>query len=131
MFRQEPRSARLQTRRLSQTTSRVSAVAARRDTCEDAHNGRMSRAGITGRTRPGPLAQARNHMDAATAASHPREAVRHLLAALGSASFSTAGPVQRIWRDMEVALSHSNITPDPNREAYGRALLGLTGSPTG
>jgi len=88
-------------------------------------------AGIAGRTRPGPLVQARIHMDAATAASHLRKAVRHLLAALGSASFSIASPIQRIWRDMEVALSHSNITPDPNREAYGRALLGLTDSPTG
>ncbi len=88
-------------------------------------------AGIARRAQPGKLVQARIQMDAAMAARNLREAVRHLVTALGSASFSTAGPVQRIWRDMEVALSHTNIAPDPNREAYGKALLGLTAEGTG
>ncbi len=70
-------------------------------------------------------------MDAALAARYLREAVRHLLTALGSAGFSTGCPVQRVWRDMEVALSHANIVPDPNREAYGRALLGLADAEAG
>ncbi|MFF4354826.1 acyl-CoA dehydrogenase family protein [Streptomyces sp. NPDC001530] len=88
-------------------------------------------ADIARRTQPGELVRARIHMDAAMAAQNLREAVRHLLTALGSAAFSTACPVQRIWRDMEVALSHANIVPDPNREAYGRALLSLADGAAG
>ncbi|WP_030982780.1 acyl-CoA dehydrogenase family protein [Streptomyces sp. NRRL WC-3744] len=88
-------------------------------------------AGIARRARPGELVSARIHMDAALAARYLREAVRHLLTALGSAAFSTGCPVQRIWRDMEVALSHANIVPDPNREAYGRALLDLADAEAG
>ncbi|MGW2297945.1 acyl-CoA dehydrogenase family protein [Streptomyces violaceorubidus] len=81
---------------------------------------------IARRTQPAELVRSRIHMDAAVAARNLRQAVRHLLTALGSAAFSSACPVQRVWRDMEVALSHTNIVPAPNREAYGRALLGLT-----
>jgi alkylation response protein AidB-like acyl-CoA dehydrogenase len=83
------------------------------------------------RVQPGELTRARIHMDAAVAASNLRDAVRRLLTALGSAAFSAACPVQRVWRDMEVALSHANIVLDPNREAYGRALLGWTDTAAG
>jgi 3-hydroxy-9,10-secoandrosta-1,3,5(10)-triene-9,17-dione monooxygenase len=81
--------------------------------------------GIGARSQLDALAQARVHMDAATAANSLREAVRLLLSAQGSAGFASANPVQRIWRDMEIALAHAAIAPDGNREEYGRALLGL------
>ena len=86
---------------------------------------------IDERRQPDPVVQARIHMDAASAARDCREAVRQVLAALGSASFAAANPVQRIWRDMEIALSHANIAFDTNREAYGRALLGPAGGHQG
>lgn len=85
-------------------------------------------AAIARRTQPDPLVQARIHMDAAAAAGNLGQAVRSILTALGGAGFSATDPIQRIRRDMEIALSHSNITPDVNREAYGRALLGRTGA---
>lgn len=77
-------------------------------------------------THPDSLVQARVSMDAATAAWNLRDAVRRILTAFGSAGFSIANPVQRIWRDMEIALAHANLSPDSNRRAYGRALLGLS-----
>jgi alkylation response protein AidB-like acyl-CoA dehydrogenase len=86
--------------------------------------------GIARKTQPSSLVQARVQMDAATAAWNLRDAVRRIVTAMGSASFSNAHPLQRIWRDMEIALAHSNFSPDSNRGAYGRALLGISGVPT-
>jgi alkylation response protein AidB-like acyl-CoA dehydrogenase len=75
-----------------------------------------------------PLTRARGRMDAGAAAENLREAVRLLMAALGSRAFASTEPVQRAWRDVEIALSHVSIVPEECRDAYGQALLGEVGA---
>lgn len=79
--------------------------------------------GISKRSQLDPLTQSRIHMDAGTAAKSLRKAVRILLSALGGSSFSATSPVQRIWRDLEIAATHINVSPDGAREDYGKALF--------
>jgi 3-hydroxy-9,10-secoandrosta-1,3,5(10)-triene-9,17-dione monooxygenase len=79
--------------------------------------------GISERTQLDAVTRSRVHMDAGVAAKNLREAVRLLITALGSASFSLKNPVQRIWRDVEIASTHINVSPDRAREDYGEALL--------
>jgi 3-hydroxy-9,10-secoandrosta-1,3,5(10)-triene-9,17-dione monooxygenase len=81
--------------------------------------------GIGTRAQLDPLVRARVHMDVGTAAKSIREAVGLLLTAVGTGGFALSSPMQRIWRDLEIALRHATISPDLNRESYGRALLGL------
>ncbi|MEV4343569.1 acyl-CoA dehydrogenase family protein [Actinoplanes sp. NPDC049596] len=71
-------------------------------------------------------ARARIRMDTAAAVTALREAVRLLLDVNGASGFASAQPVQRFWRDIEVATRHQMLAADAGREAYGRALLGVT-----
>ena len=80
---------------------------------------------IETRTQPDSMTQARVHMDAATAAASIGEAVRLLLTAVGTRAFALDNPLQRIWRDVEVASRHAMISLGANRESFGQALLGL------
>jgi len=54
-----------------------------------------------------------------------REAV-DILASIGGASgFAEASPLQRMWRDVNIASRHALLATDPAFEIYGRALLGV------
>jgi hypothetical protein len=53
------------------------------------------------------------------------------LASIGGASgFAEANPLQRMWRDVNVASRHALLATDPAFEIYGRALLGVEGKIT-
>jgi alkylation response protein AidB-like acyl-CoA dehydrogenase len=57
-----------------------------------------------------------------------REAV-DILASIGGASgFADVSPLQRMWRDVNVASRHALLATDPAFEIYGRALVGLDGN---
>jgi alkylation response protein AidB-like acyl-CoA dehydrogenase len=76
---------------------------------------------------PDYTARARVRMDTSRAIVYAREAIRELVSAHGASSFADANPLQRIWRDSEVASRHAVGNPDISAEIYGRALLGITG----
>jgi len=77
-------------------------------------------------TYPDYAARARVRMDTGAAIENAREAIRVLVTAHGAGSFAEVSPLQRIWRDSEVASRHAVISPAISSEVYGRALLGLT-----
>jgi len=53
------------------------------------------------------------------------------LASIGGASgFADASPLQRMWRDINIAARHALLATDSNLEIYGRALLGAEGNIT-
>jgi len=70
-------------------------------------------------------ARARVRMDVAAAVGSARDAVRLLVNIGGTGGFALDRPVQRIWRDLEVASRHYMLNTDLSREIYGRALLGI------
>lgn len=69
--------------------------------------------------------RARIRMDAGHAARCAREAVRGLCSARGASCFAESSPLQRMWRDVEVASRHPLISAELASEVYGRLLLGL------
>ncbi len=69
--------------------------------------------------------RARVRMDTGYTAECAREAIRILCSAHGAASFADASPLQRWWRDSEVASRHAVVHPEISAEVYGRALLGI------
>ncbi len=71
------------------------------------------------------LTRARVRSDVAVAASRCREAVALLLDTSGASSFARSNPLQRIWRDLEVASRHGLVDIGLSREIYSRALLGI------
>lgn len=75
---------------------------------------------------PGYLARARVRMDTVQAVVNAREAIRELVSTHGASSFAESNPLQRIWRDSEVASRHALANPAITAEVYGRALLGYT-----
>ncbi|WP_433781552.1 acyl-CoA dehydrogenase family protein [Actinomycetospora sp. CA-101289] len=75
---------------------------------------------------PDYAARARVRMDTGAAIENAREAIRTLVSAHGAGSFAEASPLQRVWRDSEVASRHAVISPAISSEVYGRALLGIT-----
>src|SRR5262249_9130795 len=79
---------------------------------------------------PDYAARARVRMDAGRAITYAREAIRELVSAHGASSFADSSPLQRIWRDSEVASRHAVGNPEISAEIYGRALLGFTSGVT-
>lgn len=75
---------------------------------------------------PGATVSARIRMDAGIVSENVRRAVALLLDVTGAGAFASASPLQRVWRDLEVACRHQVFVPDSSREGYGRALLGLS-----
>lgn len=65
----------------------------------------------------------RGHAAAATKAF--RDGVDLLLDIGGTRSFSLSNPLQRVWRDLEVATRHGLNNRLINREEYGLSLTGL------
>lgn len=70
--------------------------------------------------------RARIAMDVATAARHARDAVDRALSLNGSRSFADDNPLQRLWRDLEVATRHTMMSQDRNRDLYAQVLFGAT-----
>ncbi len=70
--------------------------------------------------------RARVRNDTGHAAESAREAIRVLCSAHGASSFAEASPVQRMWRDSEIASRHAVVAPEISALIYGRALMGFT-----
>ncbi|MFE6365707.1 acyl-CoA dehydrogenase family protein [Streptomyces sp. NPDC057806] len=68
--------------------------------------------------------RARIRADIGWAIEHVVKAIDILLYAHGSGSFAEANPLQRIWRDSEVASRHAGILPMVCYEIYGKSLVG-------
>jgi alkylation response protein AidB-like acyl-CoA dehydrogenase len=69
--------------------------------------------------------RARIRMDAGVAAKNARAAVDLLLNVGGARGFALSNPVQRIWRNVEVATRHPMLSTDLAREIYARAKLDI------
>lgn len=67
--------------------------------------------------------QVRIHTDAGYIAQQCRAAVDILLDVNGAGSFADARPLQRVWRDIEVASRHGIINPMMAQESLGRLLV--------
>jgi len=78
---------------------------------------------LTGRL-PDDLHRARLRMDYAWASKNLQEAVDLLVSAHGTSSFADVSPLQRLWRDLNVANRHALFGLDVPAEMYGRTLLG-------
>ncbi|MFY9653249.1 MAG: oxidoreductase, partial [Trebonia sp.] len=48
-----------------------------------------------------------------------------LMNAHGAGGFADSSPLQRIWRDANVAARHAVVSPAIGFEVYGKALLGV------
>jgi alkylation response protein AidB-like acyl-CoA dehydrogenase len=70
--------------------------------------------------------RARLRSDAARAATCVKDALDLLLTAHGAGSFAESSPIQRMWRDSNIALRHGTLVPPATREIYGKALLGFS-----
>lgn len=70
--------------------------------------------------------RAHSRWQSAHAAQCARDAIRILCSAHGASSFSDTSPLQRWWRDSEIASRHAVIAPDTSELIYGRSLMGFT-----
>ncbi len=71
------------------------------------------------------VTRGRVRMDTGHAAKLCREAINKLLSVNGASSFASVNPLQRIWRDSEVASRHAFVHPEMASLVYGRALFGI------
>ncbi|KKC26655.1 hypothetical protein WP12_06805 [Sphingomonas sp. SRS2] len=71
------------------------------------------------------LTRARIRMDTGQTARLCRTAINRLLSFNGASSFADVNPIQRIWRDSEIAGRHAFVMPEIADLIYGRILLGL------
>ncbi|MGY3692410.1 alkylation response protein AidB-like acyl-CoA dehydrogenase [Bradyrhizobium sp. USDA 3240] len=71
------------------------------------------------------MTRARVRMDTGHAAKLCRESINKLLSVNGAGSFALANPLQRIWRDSEIASRHAFVHPEMASLIYGRALFGI------
>jgi alkylation response protein AidB-like acyl-CoA dehydrogenase len=76
--------------------------------------------------RPSLQDRARLRMQLARGIAEARDAIRELMSVAGSSAFAESNPLQRIWRDSEMAGRHAVANPAISAEAYGRVLLGIT-----
>jgi 3-hydroxy-9,10-secoandrosta-1,3,5(10)-triene-9,17-dione monooxygenase len=68
--------------------------------------------------------RAQMRMDLGYAMRRCREAVGLLLNVQGASAFAESNPMQRIWRDLEMASRHGLLAGEIPHEIYGRALVG-------
>jgi 3-hydroxy-9,10-secoandrosta-1,3,5(10)-triene-9,17-dione monooxygenase len=80
--------------------------------------------------QPDYLTRARLRADCGYAARAACDAVNLLVSIAGGSAFKESNPVQRYWRDVNVAGRHSALITATGLEIYGRALLGLEGNIT-
>ena len=71
------------------------------------------------------LAQARLRGACGYATEVLRAGVDMLVSIAGASSFAETSPVQRFWRDLNVASRHAFLATAPSYETYGRALAGV------
>ncbi len=76
------------------------------------------------------LARARVRGVVGYAASLIREAIDALISIGGASGFADSSPLQRMWRDANIAPSHALLATDPSLEIYGRALVVAEGNIT-
>jgi alkylation response protein AidB-like acyl-CoA dehydrogenase len=69
--------------------------------------------------------RARVRADTGYAVQNVVEALTTLMNAHGAAGFADTSPLQRIWRDANVAARHAVVSPTIGFEVYGKALLGV------
>ncbi|MFD1538858.1 acyl-CoA dehydrogenase family protein [Nonomuraea guangzhouensis] len=74
---------------------------------------------------PPTLLRARVRSDTGVAVQNVVAAIQTLLDAHGAGSFAEVNPLQRIWRDANVAARHAVAVPQIGFEVYGKALLGV------
>ena len=70
------------------------------------------------------IKRAQVRMDIGYAMRCCREAVGLLLNVQGASAFAESNPIQRVWRDLEMASRHGLISAQVPHEIYGRALVG-------
>jgi alkylation response protein AidB-like acyl-CoA dehydrogenase len=70
------------------------------------------------------IKRAQMRMDLGYAMRCCREAVELLLNVQGASAFAEANPIQRVWRDVEMASRHGLLSGLVPQEIYGRALVG-------
>jgi 3-hydroxy-9,10-secoandrosta-1,3,5(10)-triene-9,17-dione monooxygenase len=80
--------------------------------------------------QPDYVTRARLRADCGYAARVLCDAVNLLASIAGGSAFKEANPVQRYWRDVNVAGRHSALITATGLEIYGRALLGVEGNIT-
>jgi 3-hydroxy-9,10-secoandrosta-1,3,5(10)-triene-9,17-dione monooxygenase len=68
--------------------------------------------------------RAQLRMDIGYAMKSCREAVDLLLSVQGASAFAETNPIQRVWRDLEMASRHGLLSGEVPHEIYGRALVG-------
>ncbi len=78
-----------------------------------------------GGSYPDLVTRARVRADTGVVAESVTRAIDILVSAHGAGSFATACPLQRIWRDSNVAARHAVVLPQVGYEVYGKALLGV------
>jgi alkylation response protein AidB-like acyl-CoA dehydrogenase len=69
--------------------------------------------------------RARVRADTGYAVQNVVEALTILMNAHGAGGFADTSPLQRIWRDANVAARHAVVSPTVGYEVYGKALLGV------
>jgi len=70
--------------------------------------------------------RARVRADTGYAINRTRKAIDILVSAHGASSFADVSPLQRIWRDSNVAGRHAIVDGVVNLEVFGKALLGVS-----
>lgn len=70
-------------------------------------------------------ARARTRAAAGYATQQVLEAIQQLLDVHGAGSFSESDPLQRIWRDANVAGRHAGLNAAVGYEVFGKSLLGI------
>jgi 3-hydroxy-9,10-secoandrosta-1,3,5(10)-triene-9,17-dione monooxygenase len=74
---------------------------------------------------PDIAARTRIRMDVGNTLRLLRTSMQHLLDIGGAGSFAEACPLQRNWRDLEMASRHGVLNPQIAEDAYGRHLVGI------
>lgn len=75
---------------------------------------------------PPMLIRARVRSDTGVAVQNVLAALQTLLDAHGAGGFADHSPLQRIWRDANIAGRHAVAVPQVNFEVYGKELLGAS-----
>lgn len=73
---------------------------------------------------PDMMTRARIRADVGKVAEEITGAIDLLVSAHGAGSFADANPLQRIWRDSNVAARHAVVAPAVGYEMYGKVLVG-------
>jgi alkylation response protein AidB-like acyl-CoA dehydrogenase len=88
--------------------------------CADIDSAALRRAPLDVVTR------ARIRMDTGQIAELCRKAIGKLMTANGASAFATPNnPLQRLWRDSEIAARHAQVEPEVAKLTYGQAMFGL------